>query len=383
MSADFWAGYISGAAGIIIGNPLDVKKVRLQAGRSPSSQTLPAGPTLSSHRRRSSPSSRPPASPLIPSTLHPLTRSTAPGSPSSSASSLLTKHFPPKSSLVAGTAAPILGYGFLNGILFAAYTRTEDVLNRALLPSASNISNSNAPGSSTTGSNLWATWLAGAVGGLSIWVISTPTELIKTKAQLASPSTAQTHFLTSNLTQSSSWGITCTILRREGIRGLYCGGVVTALRDSIGYGFYFWAYELCGRIMTAQLAPSSVVTKDGNSKGNGAEFVQETAKVLLCGGIAGVVTWASIYPLDVIKTRVQRQVSLDQATTPLLGTAKRKGAVRIAKDTYRQEGMQAFFRGFGSCSLRAFIVNAAQWGVYELVMSQLSQSTDREKESHY
>lgn len=34
MSADFWAGYLSGAIGIIIGNPLDVVKVRLQAGRS-------------------------------------------------------------------------------------------------------------------------------------------------------------------------------------------------------------------------------------------------------------------------------------------------------------------------------------------------------------
>ncbi len=32
MSADFWAGYVSGAAGILIGNPLDLLKVRLQAG---------------------------------------------------------------------------------------------------------------------------------------------------------------------------------------------------------------------------------------------------------------------------------------------------------------------------------------------------------------
>lgn len=34
MSLDFWAGYISGAAGILIGNPLDLVKVRLQAGAS-------------------------------------------------------------------------------------------------------------------------------------------------------------------------------------------------------------------------------------------------------------------------------------------------------------------------------------------------------------
>jgi hypothetical protein len=32
MSADFWAGYISGAAGIVVGNPLDLIKTRLQAG---------------------------------------------------------------------------------------------------------------------------------------------------------------------------------------------------------------------------------------------------------------------------------------------------------------------------------------------------------------
>jgi solute carrier family 25 carnitine/acylcarnitine transporter 20/29 len=39
MSADFWAGYLSGAAGIVIGNPLDLVKTRLQAGQT----TAPLG----------------------------------------------------------------------------------------------------------------------------------------------------------------------------------------------------------------------------------------------------------------------------------------------------------------------------------------------------
>ena len=34
MSTDFCAGYLSGAIGIVIGNPLDLIKVRLQAGQS-------------------------------------------------------------------------------------------------------------------------------------------------------------------------------------------------------------------------------------------------------------------------------------------------------------------------------------------------------------
>ena len=34
---------------------------------------------------------------------------------------------------------------------------------------------------------------------------------------------------------------------------------------------------------------------------------EKAVRVLLCGGVAGVVTWASIFPLDVVKTRVQTQ----------------------------------------------------------------------------
>lgn len=50
MTSDFWAGYISGALGIIIGNPLDVVKVRLQAGNS----DVSSQPHLSRFERASS-----------------------------------------------------------------------------------------------------------------------------------------------------------------------------------------------------------------------------------------------------------------------------------------------------------------------------------------
>lgn len=101
---------------------------------------------------------------------------------------------------------------------------------------------------------------------------------------------------------------------------------------------------------------------------------QAAVKVLLCGGLAGVVTWASIYPLDVIKTRVQTQVSSlspaeqQQIFGPpqqeFLGQRPRPGAFEVAKQAYRTDGMGVFFRGLGICSLRAFIVNAVQVSVF-------------------
>lgn len=99
---------------------------------------------------------------------------------------------------------------------------------------------------------------------------------------------------------------------------------------------------------------------------------QAALKVLLCGGLAGVVTWASIFPLDVIKTRVQSQLGPGRTLVeyrPILvpqarGSSEainvRLSALEVAKLAYREEGAGVFFRGLGVCSIRAFIVNAAQ-----------------------
>lgn len=301
MSADFWAGYISGAVGIVIGNPLDLIKVRLQAQNALARQT-----------------------------------------PSAYAS-----QFNGISTLATGSAAPILGYGALNALLFVSYNRTEAALNRSLGVQQS----------------LWITWIAGAVGGLATWVVSTPTELIKCRAQMASP-------------PSSSWSIMRQIWQAEGVKGLYFGGVVTALRDSIGYGFYFWSYELSTQLMVSKV--------QGNNT-----LPQEAAKVLLCGGLAGILSWASVFPLDVIKTRVQTQAFRRGGdTTPLLGNTptefpapQRVGAVQVAREIYREGGIKVFFRGLTVCSVRAFIVNAVQWAVYEWIMYELGHGRSQRQKT--
>jgi len=45
----------------------------------------------------------------------------------------------------------------------------------------------------------------------------------------------------------------------------------------------------------------------------------------------------------------------------------------MARIAYREEGLAVFFRGLGVCSVRAFIVNAVQWAVYESAMRFLRQ----------
>lgn len=127
----------------------------------------------------------------------------------------------------------------------------------------------------------------------------------------------------------------------------------------------FWSYEWCKQAWSSP--------DDTNS---------ETAfKVLMCGGLAGIVTWATIFPLDVIKTRVQTQVlqpepvrrSEQQTLLHAEGRRTHMGALQIARHAYQTEGAGVFFRGLGICSVRAFIVNAVQWTVYEWMMRILQQ----------
>lgn len=284
MSTDFWAGYVSGVVGIVVGNPLDLIKVQLQAR----------------------------------------------GSTTATGNAFKT--------LTTGTGAPILGYGALNALLFVSYNRSEAILRNTLPPDQA----------------LLSSWLAGAIGGLAIWIVSTPTEIVKCRAQISPNS-------------GSSSAIARHILKHEGIRGFYFGGLVTALRDSIGYGFYFWAYELAVRSW-----PSA-------ADGQNSFLSYESPKALLCGGMAGVATWASVFPLDVIKTRVQTQPWLTQSNTlPLLGGSqqqmtKPRGAWRITRDIYQKDGIRVFFRGLTVCCARAFIVNAVQWAVYEWAMREWKQ----------
>ncbi|RPA84422.1 mitochondrial carrier [Ascobolus immersus RN42] len=298
---DFISGYVSGVAGIIIGSPLDIIKVRLQSSLSASPSAVSTAPSSTAQTARNE-----------------------------------VRSFTTIGSLVRGSAAPIMGYGALNALLFVSYNRSL-----ALLSSPTDI-----PGSA---SSLWKVWTAGAFGGLTCFLVSTPTELVKCQAQLEK--------------YRSSWDITKHIWKKRGVVGFYHGGVVTGVRDAVGYGFYFWAYE-----------------------GSKAYFASQTPtghlsnlSLLTAGGIAGCVTWASIYPLDVIKTLVQTdELRAKKSSSPLLSSIAPKatsaaGTWTVTKEAYKRGGMEVFFRGFWACMARAFIVNAITFFTYEFMMEKFRE----------
>ena len=323
MSVDFWAGYISGAASIIVGNPLDLIKVRLQSTNQSISTAYPRG-------------------------------------------------WQSVRTFTAGLPAPILTYGVLNAILFMSYNRTLNLLVRVDDQKPSRKDDSRHP--------LWSYFLAGAAAGFATFFISTPTEFIKCRAQVG-PTPGQSNFGQPILRRNSSFNIATQVIRERGVRGLFLGGAITSFRDAIGYGFWFLTYEATKDFWSKRSKRSMT---GGNSSSHGSGSSQEAIKVLLCGGTAGVVTWTSVYPLDVIKTRVQTQPlplhgpspteSLSNTTNgkKYYAVVQEKGAWPIAKEVYATEGYRFFWRGMSVCCMRAFLVNAVQWLAYEHAMQYFS-----------
>lgn len=95
----------------------------------------------------------------------------------------------------------------------------------------------------------------------------------------------------------------------------------------------------------------------------GVHDMSETVVQFLAGGIAGALAWASIYPIDVVKSRIQ-------ATSAL--TSPYSSAWGCAVDSWHQEGTAMFIRGLGPTMGRGFIVNAAIFASFEALMKAMA-----------
>lgn len=229
-------------------------------------------------------------------------------------------------SMYRGMGAPLAAVTFQNAMVFQTYA----VLSRAF---DSSVSAEDPP--SYKGVALGGT----GTGALQSLLLS-PVELIKIRLQLQK---------VDQMTESRQGPVRLTknILRKEGLRGLYRGLGVTVMRDGPSHGLYFWTYEY----MREWLHPGC--RKSGEESLN---------TMLVAGGLAGVASWISCYPFDVVKTRLQAQ-------TP--SSLKYKGILDCFKKSVNEEGYRVLWRGLGTAVARAFLVNGAIFSAYEITLRLL------------
>nr|XP_054754017.1 mitochondrial ornithine transporter 1-like [Lytechinus pictus]XP_054754018.1 mitochondrial ornithine transporter 1-like [Lytechinus pictus] len=164
-----------------------------------------------------------------------------------------------------------------------------------------------------------------------------PTELIKCRMQAMSEVMSTSDSLRKKV---GPWQVTKDLLRSDGPLGLFQGLTSTWLREMPGYFAFFFGYELS----------KTLLTPPGKTK----EDLSFT-RLTIAGGVAGSSLWIAIYPIDVVKSRIQVQ--------SLVG--KMPGFLPTFTKMLKVEGVSSLFSGVYPCILRAFPANAAMLLAYE------------------
>jgi solute carrier family 25 carnitine/acylcarnitine transporter 20/29 len=219
-------------------------------------------------------------------------------------------------SLYKGVVPPLAGLGALNAVLFSTYGPVLERLEQR-----------------DPGRHLWHVFLAGCAGGTAQSLLACPLELAKIRMQVnegRALGTLQTARM---------------VLRESGLRGLYRGLLPTLLRDAPSYGLWFLVYEWLKEQLTTRWLVSPA-----------AEPLAQFA----AGGLAGMAAWASIYPIDVAKSRVQ------SSTTPLR-------LVAAFRDGYREGGVRSFFQGFSTTMAKGFVCSGTTFVCVELLLVAIAK----------
>mmetsp|Transcript_52577 Transcript_52577/g.151589 ORF Transcript_52577/g.151589 Transcript_52577/m.151589 type:complete len:329 (+) Transcript_52577:114-1100(+) len=250
------------------------------------------------------------------------------------------------SSLFRGMAAPLSTACVVNAIIFSSYGWSSRMFDQYVEPPTMNAVHDSTIKAFTCGS------FAGLVQGLVIC----PMEHLKCRLQVQHGKGAADNLYKGPVQAARS------IVSGYGFRGLYRGWCVTAWREVPAFGGYFALYDFFKDNLTSFFAQQSGMTEKEMASQNHSYLWASSA---LAGGTTGALTWAVIYPFDIIKTRIQ--------TAPMETPIEKRRIVTIARNIIQNEGVGALFRGLNVTVIRAFPVNGIIFPVYEYVLMKMAE----------
>ncbi|XP_062325221.1 mitochondrial basic amino acids transporter isoform X1 [Osmerus eperlanus] len=229
--------------------------------------------------------------------------------------------------LYKGIGSPMMGLTFINAIVFGVQGNAMRKLAK------------------DTPLNQF---LAGASAGTIQCVICCPMELAKTRMQLQGTGEKKP----SRKLYKNSLDCLVRIYRKEGIKGINRGMSTTLMREMPGFGVYFLAYDTLTRSLGCEPDDPYMILK-----------------LLFAGGMSGIASWLSTYPVDVIKSRLQAD--------GVGGVNQYNGIADCVRQSMKKEGWKVFTRGLTSTLLRAFPVNATTFATVTLFLMYMRDGEDR------
>ena len=187
-------------------------------------------------------------------------------------------------------------------------------------------------------------FICGGVGGCAGTVASFPCDVVRTRL------VAQQRHVYSGTRDAVSQLYSC-----GGVSAFYRGFIPACLSVAPQSGLQFGVYSLLTQVL------SGVVTVQDERLGLGVISVQGS---LLCGALAGVATKTILYPLDVVKKRLQVS-GWSQGRAGLGETAEYSNMRQCVVSMVRHEGARSLYRGFTPALVKAVSTTSVHFMIYE------------------
>ncbi|KAA1469522.1 mitochondrial carrier [Dentipellis sp. KUC8613] len=227
----------------------------------------------------------------------------------------------------------------------------------------------------------------GAMAGSLISFGSAPFELVKVRRQLEYTIAEKkgVHIVKPPSTATA----VREIIKSGGPFGLYTGFRLHFVRDTLGTALYFFEYDsmrhLLGRLPSGEQGPTPSWLP-----------IHASLVPFVCGSFSGVTSWALIYPLDVVKTKVQQRALAGERYRGPLETLQRliRGQSPVARlmacphraahpgpDPANPKpflaGVARIYRGLGVSALRSVTTHGLLWTFFDLVANYIDRLPHR------
>lgn len=261
-------------------------------------------------------------------------------------------------SLFRGMAAPLSTAAIVNAIIFSSYGASSRLWDAHI----------GVPDEHSIHDPWHKAFACGSFAGLVQAIVICPMEHLKCRLQVQQSPTLY----------KGPFQMAKHIVTNYGVmRGLYRGWWCTTIREVPAFGAYFAIYDAVKDWITVRL-------EDRQREHHEQLLVQQQLAAAststlsmppipyedhphtwlasaFAGGLTGCITWAAIYPVDVIKTRIQ--------TSPLDTQVR---MMQVGRDIVQQHGWKFMFRGLGITMIRAFPVNGIIFPCYEFVLKHIT-----------
>lgn len=333
------AGYGAGSCGVVFGHPLDSAKVWLQtntAGRNRHfANSTPkvatgqvSGNFAASKGINTASTMRPPVSASAGKTLSMSTQAMSAEINSRSIYHSLGRAKRTLRALYSGVGPPLLTVGAVQSINFATYDTVRRVLHERKHPEA--LSRDYLKHDSLVNCGI-----AGFVAGSGLAFVTSPLIIVKCRQQVTGNGFKQCF-------GDALYGTN----GRLSLQKCFIGFAPHYFCEAFGRAAYYTVYEACKRSIA------------NHKTEQGLDGVVTLKERMLSAGLAGILCWAFIFPIDTLRSRIYCQEGPSKFSTTEM-------AIKILK-----EGVG--YRGFWLTVLRAGPVAAAVLPAYDLILDTLS-----------